>query len=318
MTLAVSILFDASYIEPALLTAYEMIGREDLIHRVYLVYLLGDPDEDAESLTVLSHFCEKFNTKKSYFSAITLSDTFHKFNTLHFNNTILYKLFIPKLISYENYIMNIDAGILPGDRFDAFLRDVESRYCTADPGDWVMAAHCHESEGRIPPALGALPHHSLYPAGNMLLFNSRQYARRDWYDRLSANFVKFGPHLIYAEQELACLSAEEDELLHLPGTNDRHTPFLGLERLQGTAAPWSESCNRDCLFFKIVGSVKPWKYWVLDPNKAAYTRRRAVLEAEFPLSGIALIERHRTSALPSPADWPAAFLRAYDTYLLKN
>jgi hypothetical protein len=152
----------------------------------------------------------------------------------------------------------------------------------------------------------------------MLLFHSEHYTRRNWYDRLTANFVKFSPHLVYAEQELACLSAEESELLDLPGADDRATPFLGLDRLQGTAPPWSDSCDRDCLFFKIVGSVKPWKYWVLDPNKAAYTRRRAALEEEFTLSGTALIEKYRTSASPAQADWPVTFMRAYEIYLLNN
>lgn len=323
MTIAVSILFDASFIEPALLTAYEMIGREAFIHHVYLTYLLGNNEEDAESFAVLNSFCEKFNAKRSYFSAITLQDStlsesFHNFGSHHFNKSIIYKLFIPKLIEHEKYIMNIDAGILPGDRFDAFLYDIDSRYCTSIPGDWIMAAHCHESEGRLPASLASLAHHRLYPAGGMLLFNSTQYARRNWYDRLSTNFLKFSPHLAYAEQELACLSAEEDELLEFPSAADRATPLLGLERLQGTAPPWPKSCDRDCLFFKIIGSVKPWKYWVLDPNKAVYTRRRAALETEFPLSGIALIEKHRTSVLPSQTDWPAAFARAYDTYLLES
>jgi hypothetical protein len=67
-------------------------------------------------------------------------------------------------------------------------------------------------------------------------------------------------------------------------------------------------------YFKFVGSFKPWKYWVLDPNKAVYTKRRALLETRFPLSGRPIIEKFRLESIRP--EWPLAFLKEYDRHLV--
>jgi hypothetical protein len=123
-------------------------------------------------------------------------------------------------------------------------------------------------------------------------------------------------HLTYAEQELMCLTAIEGEIIPLRGLDQRITPFLGLEVLLGRENRISPSCIDDCLFFKFVGTIKPWKYWVLDPNKSLYTKRRAMLEEKFSLSGIPLIEKNRVS-IPNET-YLLQFLKAYDIYIQNN
>jgi hypothetical protein len=316
MSIAASILFDAAYIEAALLTAYELRGMGDVLHRVHLVLLSKtQPDaEDAEAATLLSTFCQQFNTNGEFYSAITVKNGIPDFQGDHFSNAIVYKALLPSMLAYEPYLVNIDAGLLPGERMHDFLRELDARYC--QPGTdqaWVLGAHCVDSAGQMPEHLARLPANSLYPAGNILLFNSERYRAAYFGDRLLHLYRQLVEFLGYAEQELICLTATEGELLALPRGDERITPFLGLDVLLGQAEPLPEASMRECVFFKFVGGLKPWKYWVLDPNKALYTRRRAALEQHFALSGSQLVMKHRH--LVGHEDYRVAFLEAYDHYL---
>ena len=238
-----------------------------------------------------------------------MRNTLGGFSAYHFNNSIIYKAILPSIIPHESFLMNIDAGILPGNEFAGFLREIDESLC-ASADSWIIGAHCHATEDRLPAPLSERPHNCLYSAGNILLFNTAQYERGGWYNRYVSNYLACQSYLKYAEQELICLTATEGELIPLPGFDRRITPFLGLEVFYGKAERLPTSCAEESLFFKFVGSLKPWKYWVLDPNKSLYTRRRAVLEEKFQLSGIPLIERNRMSA--PREDYIATFMKAYD------
>lgn len=311
MSLAASILFDANYLEPALLTAFELRKRTNLFHHTYLV-LLHDNDFD-EAVGIVQGFCNRFNESRNFFVPISLKNTLPKFDACHFNNSIIYKAIIPSLLPNESYILNLDAGMLLGGNFDSYIRDFEDRYCHEGAGDWIVAADCHDPEGRIPAPLSELPHANLYPAGIFLLFNGSQYTKRNWYARFLQNYISFHSNLTYAEQELMCLTAIDGEILELP-RGGRITPFLGLEPLLQPSNVVFDS--DDFVYFKFVGSLKPWKYWVLDPTKAAWTRRRALLEEEFPLSQYTLINRNRHAV--NHEGLRRAFLETYDKSLLAD
>ena len=316
MKVAISILFDSAYIESALVTAHDVLVRFQGASKIYLIYLLSDPVEDQECLDVIRNFCGRFGDKVPIVP-ITLKNSLAQFSAYHFNNSIIYKALIPSIIQHEPFLMNIDAGILLGDRFDELWQDISAQV-ERKSGDWVVGAHCHDpaESGLMPKTLIDHPHSELYPAGNLLLFNCSQYHKRNWHERFIGNYLKFIAELKYAEQELICLTAEEGEILPLPFIERRITPFLGVNVLNGSAPPLPISCLKDCIFFKFVGSFKPWKYWVLDPNKSIYTKRRAELEAQFPLAGINIIEQYRAS-LPRE-DWALGFLKAYDVHLLNS
>ncbi len=310
MNIAISILFDSAYIEPALVTAHDVFTRLARIPKLYLIYLLSGSKEDLENIRIIQNFCSRFGSEVSIVP-ITLQNTLAKLSVYHFNNSIIYKALIPSIVQGEPFIMNLDAGILLGAQFEEFWRDINARV-EQDVGDWIVGAHCHEPTEFMPHALQAHPHSNYYPAGNLLLFNSAQYNRQKWHERLLGNYLKFMPDLNYAEQELMCLTAEQSEIMPLPSVESRITPFLGLDVLLGKAEQLHFSCLDNCLFFKFVGSLKPWKYSVLDPNKFIYTKRRAELEARFPLLGIPVIERHRSAF---QEEWALAFLKSYDVFL---
>jgi hypothetical protein len=314
MQVAASILFDASYIECALLTAFELTQRSTRFHHIYLLYLSDDGPDDAEAGTLLAAFRARC-TGSVPVSAIVVKNTLGSFNAYHFNNSIIYKAIIPSVLPHESYILNIDAGILLGQRFDAFVDDITRSHCTAD-AQWILSAHCINPEDNMTGALAQEPRNSLYPAGALFFFHTANYLARDWYRRYIAKYSQWQKQLRYAEQELICLTATEGELRALPAADDIHVRTLGVDVLNGVKERLPLSDADDCVFFKFAGSVKPWKYWVLDPDKAIYTARRQTMEEQFVVSGYGLIERHRE--LATRADWVRTFQKWYELYLTRT
>ena len=314
MQVAASILFDASYIECALLTAFELTKRSKKFHHIYLLYLSSDGPDDEEARTLLATFSGRCSGTVPV-RAIVVKNTLGSFNAYHFNNSVIYKAIIPSMLPHEPYIINIDAGILLGQRFDNFVDSITSSLCTAD-AQWILSAHCISPDGNMSGALAQEPRNSLYPAGALIFFHTANYLARDWYSRYIDNYSRWGTHLRYAEQELVCLTAQEGELKALPSINDINVHQLNLEVLTSDIQRLSLSEVEDCVFFKFAGSVKPWKYWVLDPNKALYTERRQRMEQEFVISGLALIEKHRELA-PRP-DWVRTFQKSFEVYCART
>ena len=317
MTLAASILFDAAYVEAALVTAYELRNQRDVLHRVHLVLLTAaEPDaDDIEAAAIVQQFCAQFNDEQAFYSGITIPNSIPAFQVDHFSNSIVYKALLPTMLGFEPYLVNIDAGILPGERMGDFLREVEQRFCApgTDQG-WIIGAHCVENKDLMPAKLAGLPANPLYPAGNVLLFNTAQYLASYFSQRLLHFYGQLVEHLEYAEQELICLTATGGELVALPRADERITPFLNMDVLAGMAPPLPANSTEDCVFFKFVGGLKPWKYWVLDPNKVLFTRRRAALEAHFGLRGWELVRRHR-HAVQHHEHYRVLFLEFYERYM---
>lgn len=313
--LTASLVFDAPYLEPALLTAFELRRVAERFEQVVLVLLDDAAGEVAEAAELVGRFCQRMNQLGGLsYRAIQLHGGLPTFSAYHFNASILYKAIAPSFVPGDGWLLNIDAGILLGDRFEACLDQAIAELETDE--DWLLAAHTHETEGRIPERLRALPHHALYPAGNLLLFHPQRCRAAHWHERFLAGCMAWHEHLRYAEQELICLLAKPYELRALPFAEQRCALFLGLERLLGQA-PWPQpQLADDSVFFKIVGSIKPWKQWVLDPLKAIYLQRRQALEAVFPLTGLALIERHRQHCSHEP--WRQGFYQAYEAQLLRQ
>lgn len=314
MQVAATILFDASYIECALLTAFELTQRSKKFHHIYLLYLSDDGPDDEEARSLLAAFCAR-STGTVAVSAIVVKNTLDSFNAYHFNNSIIYKAIIPSVLPHEPYILNIDAGILLGKRFDAFVDSITSSHCT-DDAQWILSAHCISPEDNMTGPLAQEPRNSLYPAGALFFFHTANYLARDWYSRYIDNYSRWQKLLRYAEQELICLTALEGELRALPSADDIHVRTLGVDVINGVKERLPLSDADDCVFFKFAGSLKPWKYWVLDPNKGIYTARRQTMEEQFVVSGYGLIEKHRE--LATRADWVRTFQQGYELYLART
>lgn len=307
-----TVLFDAGYLEPALVTAFQLQRFAEQLEGVVLV-LLEDDAEDADAArAVVAQFCSELSrSSRLPFRAISARGGLARFDVHHFNASILYKALLPSLVDCPGWLLNIDAGLLPGGRFGDFLED--SKLALADNSEWLIAAHVHDPATMLPPALAGLDHHRLYPAGNLLLFEPRRCRAQHWRERFEAAYDAHRPQLRYAEQELICLVATEHELRELPRGEQRCTPFLGIESLVAGDDPGFVDLE-PLVYFKFVGSLKPWKSWVLDPQKRIYLLHRQALEAALPLSAFELIQKHRQRCA-QPA-WALGFQQAYEQGLL--
>ena len=314
MAVATSILFDANYLEPALVTAYELVRASKYIKCIYLVFLGNNSEEDAQARAAIGRFRSLFDNDVTIY-ATELVNSLPAFSSLHYNNSIIYKALIPSAIPSEPLLLNVDPGTLLGEDFPAFLAHVDQAL-HADAGDWVIAAHCMSAEAKNAAQLRGLPHNSLYPWGNTLLFNTTRYLTGNWHGRLLNNYLQHHSLLKAADEELIYLTAGEGELVPLPDGDKMHYPILGAAVLDGSAQALPASYADRSVLIKFGGSLKPWKYWVLDPNKAIYLRRRQLLQDLLPLSEIPLIEKNRSAALRQ--EWPLAFQQAYENYLRRS
>lgn len=311
MKIAASILFDCGYIECALVTAFELSQRSKNFHHIYLLYLSSDGPDDTQAQTLLAAFCARFQGVV----AIVVKNTLGAFNAYHFNNSIIYKALIPSVLPHEPYILNIDAGILLGQRFDAFVDEITRSHCTKE-AQWILSAHCIDPASNMPETLADVPCNSLYPAGAVFFFHSANYLACNWFARYTQNFSHWKGKLRYAEQELICLTAAEGELRALPSVDDIHVRTLSTDVLNGEKQRLAASDAEDCVFFKFAGSLKPWKYWVLDPNKGIFVDRCLRMEKLFAISGNGLIEKYREEAPRS--DWVRIFQQSYALSLVRT
>lgn len=314
MKIAASMLFDSTYIECALLTAYEVSQRDGGIEALHLIFLSRGGEEDAEARTMLTQFCATVQGPVRL-CPIEVSNVLPDFKSYHFNNSIIYKALIPKLLPDLPYILNLDAGILLGREFDGYVQELIDTLCHAD-AQWVIAGNCNDAAKVLSPEQLQMPHHEKYAGGAVLFFNGRQYHASQWDRRYLAAYQAWHGILRYAEEELICLVSQSHELTDLPRKGQLKVHALGPNVLHGVCPPLPDDIADEGVYFKFMGSIKPWKYWVLDPDKAIYTRRRQRLEAVFTLGGRALIESQRRACLRP--EWIESYQIAYDAYLMRD
>jgi hypothetical protein len=312
MSFAFSLFFNSKYIEPALVTAYELMNFLDEKQTLYLLFLESNNDYDQEAMRLIVGFKNRFD-KLGRIRLVKVPNKLQTFRAYHFDNSIIYKGIIPEFIKNERFILNIDAGILPGGRFQIFLQEIKDLCISKSGNSWVLGAHCGSpsSSGALPQNLLNLPHCDLYPSGAVLLFNCEEYNKREWTQRYLRNYNTHIQSLQYAEQDLMCITSVNGELITIPRLDQRLLIFLTTDTVMGKNELIESKNLENAIFYKHCGSFKPWKYNVIDPNKSVFTKKRARIEKDFPLTGNKLIELNRIDFRP---DWSLAFLRAYDYY----
>jgi lipopolysaccharide biosynthesis glycosyltransferase len=280
-----TVCFDQRYLEPALLTAWELIAHHCV--PLYLVYVEGGPD-DAEALRVLQAF--KARVGRADVNIIRIENTvFEKFERYHFSNAILYKLALPSFIGHD-YIVNVDAGFLLGTQFTKLTAQMDAALVNAPP-EALVWAFCGDSAVELPEQLQQLPHHALYPIGWMLVFDRRRCAAADLYARVVRTYMAVKEGLVWAEQDLLCLVLEGTQLQALPG---KHTVLIEQLEPESLLQP-QESAAFDTEFslYKITGTCKPWQYWVLDSKKRFYLHRRAAMQNVLDINSMRIIQESR-------------------------
>lgn len=287
-----TVCFDQAYIEPALLTALELLQQQAA--PVYLIYLENTGDSP-EVRQMLQAFASRHGREQLRSLAIQ-NTVFDKFEKYHFSNAILYKTLVPSVVQHD-YVISIDAGYLLGSRFAEWMDEVKDCLEQHYPREFVLASFCGNSARDLPAPLHSQAHHARYPTGGVLLFSRAQYLQGNWYERIVAGYLQHKNDLLWAEQDLLCLLLEGAQLQDLPLAKSVLLEQLHPEGLLAGAR--SAACSQDFSLYKISGTLKPWKYWVLDPRKYFYLQRRQAL-APLALENYPLIQelRHAVNHVP--------------------
>jgi lipopolysaccharide biosynthesis glycosyltransferase len=310
----ITILFDESYQEPALVTAFQVLTLNLSLDRLLLVFcpnekpkteVLGEDYPSAitgKCISNITAFAHHFRDHECQVSAIKLSglDFLKQFNFAHFNYTILGKLFIPSLISTESkreVIINLDAGFLVGDQA---VQTINTIFKTMSESRAVVGAFCDKFDDSFHQfeelsirldlkSCRKIP--SLYPSGGVLGFNCINWQKAHFTERITQVIHRSLNVLKMAEQEVLLLSCDQSHLLNFypefvnsDVTFPWLTPFihLGWPEKQKSLPIVSHALSRNFGLLKIVGSYKPWHNDFVDLIKLPYLQASITLYTSIP------------------------------------
>ena len=222
-----SITFDQFYIEPALLTAYEILNC-GLSYKLHLVYIEPkDKDTSNEMENILLKFKGTINNDQLII--IKVANTLNDYNKFHFTNSIIYKILNPSIIKDYDFILNLDAGILCGNKFVDFIECIITEVNNHKHDNSLVSAFCTDSEVDLNIGLHNFPHNSKYPSGIVMLFNVRNYDLFNTVDKILSTWYQFSDYFIYGEQDLLCIIAEEGQISQLPMSDSIIIEYLDLK-----------------------------------------------------------------------------------------
>lgn len=306
---ALTIIFDENYIEPALVTVCDLIRFVPDDFDVVLIYIQTiDKEVNQEALNLIKEIISRNNK----INAITLlPNIFDNFKKFHFTNSILYKLVLPEIVNYD-YILNIDAGYLSGPEIEHLFEYSKKTISTQKFINSAVGAICTLSENDLSEDLKVFGHNEYYPAGGILLFNVIKYKELSLYARLVSKYNAVKNILLWAEQDLLCLTATIGEIYPIEFEKTILIEQLSLRNYIEDLKLTQEKTN--FMLYKITGTLKPWKYWVLDKNKLFYIKRRNEVIGNEELKKYEIINRNRYKVTHEPLY--QAFLELQETKLL--
>ena len=314
--IGISIIFDQFYLEPALITAFELI-QSGINYPVHLLYIESqEPSISNEIEVILSDFISSFKLDSINESIIVIKvkNTLNIFDKFHFTNAIIYKILVPSILEDFDYILNIDAGILLGEKSSDFINAIASEINNNIYNNTIIAAFCTDSKIDLISSLQHIPHNTKYPSGIMMLFNVLKYNSEYTYRNILSTWNHLSAELAYAEQDLLCIILKEGQLVQLPLVNLMVGEFLDLEGVDNNSISISEQV-KEFAFYKVWGTCKPWKYWVLDFRKVFYLNRRRIFENFFPISKYEIIIRNRHQV--THHKFAEKFLEKFESNLIK-
>lgn len=285
-----SVIFDQFYVEPAILTAYELI-TSDINVPLFLIYIESKDSSVSDEIEKILNEFQRLYIHRGLNVIKVNGDMVVSFNKFHFTNSIIYKVLVPKMVECD-FILNIDAGFLLGHKAADLINKIKDEINANTYDKSIVAAFCTDSEIDLQSNLHGLPHNSKYPSGIFLLFNTRNYKANDTYARILSSYSQLVNRLVYAEQDLLCLILNEGQLSQLPFREFVIVEFLGLEGLDQDLVSIAVK-SKNFAFYKICGVCKPWKYWVLDFRKIFYLRRRTLMEKVFNISNYSVVLKNR-------------------------
>ncbi len=294
------------------MTAYKLLDYKSLFkEKIALIYLKTSEDLDSAVRKTVYDFAKNFggNAFQFYEVANSLSD----FDAFHFDNSIVNKILIPEYLPDQPYILNIDAGYIPGNSFVKLILSIEQ--LIQENNNWIIAAFDNQMMS-LPAALKDLNANRLYPEGGVLLFNCQNFHQSNYSKIYKQSYEALKTFLVYAEQELLKITLGDGVIIELPFGGERKLFELTGDVVCNMPPLIKNSELQNSILYKCVGTFKPWKYWVLDPNKKFWLELIAPIEEALNLRENQLIQMQRHNAAN---EWlPRRILERYTENLYRT
>jgi len=282
-SVALTVTFGRSYLESAIITLYEFSTADiaEIGEVIGILILTKEDKEDPDlekDLNVLRELITKTAHRRSPIKVNLIDDYLPQFRIYHFNNVVFHKLLSPGYIATSVPLqLNIDAGFLVGPKINSllsnYLDQIQQRPSV------IVACIGEDLDSQLPPYFQETSPLTFYPKGGLMFFCRRRYfeehLNRKFLHHISISIDKFQ----YPDQELLATVLSADEILRLIDIVPQSVfvRYLWADfyvRSKEEAIP-----QGDFSLYKIAGLLKPWQYFVQDPEKSRYlVHREAVSE----------------------------------------
>jgi lipopolysaccharide biosynthesis glycosyltransferase len=265
------LLVDQNYIEPLVITLCSIFEHSSAASQLPVSVIFNSLRPEADSF--FRPFAELLSRLQQHYNAINLrllylsGSPFGDFSKLHFNSTILNKLLIPEYQNWtEDFILFLDAGTVFGNDLEQLLE-----FDAPMPAPMWAFAEQRKTEG---------DKCNLYPSGAILLFDVQTYRRNRLQERFLSRYRDLSASLVYAEQDLIFHTLKRGELGMLPTQHTRlHFDLASFKEWESLSKIFRIVAGRDYLYWKYVGSCKPWLSDARSPLMAPYLNARRKMPA---------------------------------------
>jgi hypothetical protein len=282
-SVALTVTFGRSYLEAAIITLYEFCKADIVeIEEITGILILTKEDKEdpdlAQDLNVLRELITKTAQCRPPVKVNLIDDFLPQFKAYHFNNVVFHKLLSPGYIETNAPLqLNIDAGFLVGPKINHllsyYLEQIQKKQSV------VIACIGEDLNSQLPAYFQKASPLTFYPKGGLVFFCRRRYfeghLNRRFLDQISISIDKFQ----FPDQELLATALGAEEILRLVDIVPKSVfiRYLWADyylRSKEEAIP-----QTDFSLYKIAGLLKPWHYFVQDPEKSRYlVHREAVSE----------------------------------------
>ena len=317
---SVTVTFDRQYIEPAIITLYEVWKANcEIIAEIGGILILEDEtsgiaelDSDIE---LLKRLITVTDVGGRHIKILTISDYLPKIKVHHFNNVVIHKLFAPVYYSGSTrFHLNIDAGFLLGHRFNELMINFIKQL--KEKPEAVLGLIGEDLNHQLPPDLDSIRKLDFYPKGGLLIFDKEKYLFKELNQTLLECFLKYHRHFTYPDQDLLSICLEPDEVTRLVDLQEQSVFVRYLWPDHLAREPSAVLDDRNFALYKIAGLLKPWQYHVQDPEKSLYLARRVCVDKILNLDRSLSVNKAREH-IPRH-DLLVMSLKLYETILLEN
>jgi hypothetical protein len=313
--ITLSIIIDKKYVEPALVTLVTLLRFQKFYKTLKLILIkkkLDNQQDINEIIELIGKFKISFD-HMNFIELVIIEDNFPEFAKFHFSNAILYKIFLPIILKDEDFILNVDAGNLFQNKFIEFSNYLNKLICHSN--EFIIGAFLQSSKMQMPVEI--TEYSNFYPSGGLILFNSKNYFFNKTPDRIIQFYADKAIYLKYAEQEILCAIINDLEFYSFKGIEDVYLDDLS-NYIGDKYSPIDQNKLNNSIYYKNQGSIKPWKKWNLNPNKAIYLKFRNDISKLIDLNQYAFIKDEQESISDNLVPFKDANLLSYEKDLIRR